>query len=256
MHCYEDGTFNALNYVHLNVICSTLFVNTPNIMEFNYEILQEPLLELWGTLVAYLPNLLGAIIVFLLGVIVALVLRSVVVKVVGILRIDEIARRLDISAQFERAGVRLHIGQLLGWIVKWFFIVIALIAATDILGWDQVTNYLEQVVLFIPNVIIAVIILLAGILLANFVQSVVKSAVDAAQLSSSGFLSGISKWSILIFSFMAALVQLQIAPELIRVLFTGLVAMLALSGGLAFGLGKEHAAKFLTRLKKDISSDK
>jgi hypothetical protein len=226
-------------------------------MEFNYEVLQEPLLELWATLVAYLPNLLGAIVVFILGVIVALILRSVVVKVIGLLRIDELSHRLDITNQFERAGVRLHIGQLLGWIVKWFFIIIALIAATDILGWEQVTDYLQQVVLFIPNVIIAVIILLAGILLANFVQSVVRSAVDAAQLASSAFLSGISKWAILVFSFMAALVQLQIAPELIRVLFTGLVAMLALSGGLAFGLGgKEHASRFLTRLKKDISSEK
>lgn len=226
-------------------------------MSFAQQVLQGPLLELWDTIVAYLPNLLGAIIVFLIGVVVALVLRSVVVKIIGLLRIDELARKLEITAQFERVGLRLHIGGLLGWIVKWFFIVMALIAATDILGWDQVTNYLGQIVLFIPNVIISVIILLAGILLGNFVQNVVKSAVEAAQLASAEFLSGVAKWAILIFTFMAALVQLQIAPELIRVLFTGLVAMLALAGGLAFGLGgKEHAHQFLNRLKKDISSER
>ncbi|MBI4435718.1 hypothetical protein HY630_03535 [Candidatus Uhrbacteria bacterium] len=226
-------------------------------MSFTQEVLQGPLLELWDTIVAFLPSLLGALLVFLIGVIVALVLRTVVVKVIGLLRIDDLARRLEITGQFERVGLRLHIGGLLGWIVKWFFIVMALIAATDILGWDQVTDYLGQVVLFIPNVIIAVIILLAGILLGNFVQNVVKSAVEAAQLASAEFLSGIAKWAILIFTFMAALVQLQIAPELIRVLFTGLVAMLALAGGLAFGLGgKEHAHQFLNRLKKDISSER
>ena len=226
-------------------------------MDFTVDVLQGPLLELWDTLVSYLPNLLGAIIVFLLGIIVAAILSGVVVRVIALLRVDDLAKRLEIKSQFDRAGLNLHIGHLLGWIVKWFFIILALIAATDILGWDQVTQYLEQVVLFIPNVIIAVIILLAGILLANFVQSVVKSAVEAAKLASANFLSGIAKWSILIFSFMAALVQLQIAPELIRVLFTGLVAMLALAGGLAFGLGgKEHASKFLTRLKKDISSER
>jgi len=136
------------------------------------------------------------------------------------------------------------------------FIIIALIAATDILGWDQVTNYLQRVVLFIPNVIIAVIILLAGILLGNFVQRVVKTAVEAAHLASADLLSGMAKWAILVFSFMAALVQLQIAPELIRVLFTGLIAMISIAGGLAFGLGgKEHAHRFLDRLKNDISSD-
>ncbi len=226
-------------------------------MNFTQEVLQGPLVELWDTIVAYIPNVLGAIIVFILGIIIALVLRSVVVKLVAVLRLDELAKKLEIKNQFERAGVHLHIGHLLGWIVKWFFIIIALIAATDILGWRQVTEYLEQVVLFIPNVIIAVIILLAGILLANFVQSVVKSAVEAAKLASAKFLSGIAKWAILVFSFMAALVQLQIAPELINVLFTGLVAMLALGGGLAFGLGgKEHASRLIDRLKKDISSER
>lgn len=226
-------------------------------MSFAQQVLQGPLLELWDTIVAYLPNLLGAILVFLIGVIIAIVLRQTVVKLISLLRIDEFARRLEITTQFERVGLRLHIGGLLGWIVKWFFIIVGLIAATDILGWDQVTSYLSQVVLFIPNVIIAVIILLAGILLGNFVQTVVKSAVEAAQLASAQFLSGIAKWAIIVFSFMAALVQLQIAPELIRVLFTGLVAMLALAGGLAFGLGgKEHAHAFLNRLKKDISSER
>ncbi|MBI5369725.1 hypothetical protein HZA85_00835 [Candidatus Uhrbacteria bacterium] len=225
-------------------------------MDFT-DILQGPLLGVWDTVVAYLPNLLGAVVVFLLGVIVALVLQSVVVQVIKFLRIDDLAQKLEIRSQFERMGIRLHIGHLLGWIVKWFFIIVALIAATDILGWDQLTMYLQQIVLFIPNVIIAVIILLAGILLANFVQRIVKSAVEAAKLASADFLSGVSKWAILIFSFMAALVQLQIAQDLIRVLFTGLVFMLALAGGLAFGLGgRDQAEKFLARLKKDISSDR
>lgn len=221
------------------------------------DVLQGPLIELWDTIIAYLPNVIGAIVVFLLGVVVALALRSVVVQLIKFLRIDDLAQKLEIKAQFERAGVRLHIGHLLGWIVKWFFLIVALIAATDILGWDQLTSYLEEIVLFIPNVIIAVIILLAGILLGNFVQRIVKSAVEAAQLASADFLSGVSKWAILIFSFMAALVQLQIAPDLIRTLFTGLVFMVALAGGLAFGLGgRDQAEKFLARLKKDISSDR
>ena len=226
-------------------------------MDFSADVLQGPLLELWDSVVAYLPNVLGAVIIFVLGIIVAAILRSVVVKLVALLRVDELASRLEIKASFERVGIRLHIGALLGWIVKWFFIVVALIAATDVLGWDQVTDYLQQVVLYIPNVIIAVIILLAGILLANFVRNIVKSAVEAAKLASADFLSGMAKWAILVFSFMAALVQLQIAPDLIRVLFTGLVAMLALGGGLAFGLGgKEHAHRILERLRKDISSER
>ncbi len=233
-----------------------LFVNL-SCMNIATDILEAPLVELWHTIIALLPNIIGALIVFIIGVLIALALRHVVIKVVGLLHIDDLASKLEIKSQFARMGIRLHIGSLFGWIVKWFFIIVALIAATDILGWKEVTDYLKQVVLFIPNVIIAVIILLAGILLGNFVQNVVRSAVEAAHLASASFLAGISKWAILVFSFMAALVQLQIAPDLIRVLFTGLVFMLALAGGLAFGLGgKEQASLFLQRLKKDISSEK
>jgi hypothetical protein len=220
------------------------------------DVLQGPLLQLWDTTTAYMPNVIGAIVVFILGMIIAHVLRTVVEQLIKLMRIDDLAQKLEIRSQFDRMGIRLHIGNLMGWIVKWFFIIVALIAATEILGWLEVTDYLKQVVLFIPNVIVAVIVLLAGILLGNFVQNVVKSAVEAAQLASANFLSGMAKWAILVFSFMAALVQLQIAPDLIRVLFTGLVFMLSLAGGLAFGLGgKDHASQLLTRLKKDISSD-
>ncbi|MBU0646007.1 hypothetical protein KJ611_00820 [Patescibacteria group bacterium] len=221
------------------------------------DILQGSVLELWASIILALPNILGALIIFVLGLIVAVVLSRVVIKVIHLLHIDDLAMKFELKQTFDRVGIRLNVGEFLGWIIKWFFIIVALVAATDILGWDQVTDYLKQVVLYIPNVIISVIILLAGILLANFVRNIVKSAVEAAKLTSADFLSGIAKWSILIFSFMAALVQLQIAPDLIRVLFTGLVAMLALAGGLAFGLGgREHAARFLNRLRNDISSDR
>ncbi len=218
-------------------------------------VLQVSVLNLWDTILSYLPNILGAAVVFLAGLLVAYALSHLVIRVVAMLRINELFARAELKGFLDRMGLTLDVGQLLGWIVKWFFVVVALIAATDILGWEQVTDYLKQVVLYLPNVIIAVIILLSGILLANFVRNVVKKAVSAAELASADFLSGIAKWSILVFSFMAALVQLQIAPDLIRVLFTGLVAMLSLAGGLAFGLGgRDHASRVLDRLRRDISS--
>jgi hypothetical protein len=220
-------------------------------------VFQDSLLSLWVSLLAALPNVLGAAVVFVAGLIIAAALSQVVLKLVEILRLDDLAARLDLKAAMERVGLRLHVGRLLAWIVRWFFVIVALIAATDILGWNQVTDFLKQVVLYIPNVIIAVIILLAGILLGNFVRNVVKSAVEAAKLQSADFLSGVAKWAIVVFSFMAALVQLQIAQQLISVLFTGLVAMLALAGGLAFGLGgKDHASRVLDRLRKDLSSER
>lgn len=223
-------------------------------MPTSLQIVQGSFLGLWEGALTFLPTLVGAIIVFIVGVFIAEVLSRVVLKVVEILRIDDLVHKLEIKQTLAQAGIRLHVGRLLAWIVKWFLLIVFLVAATDIMGWDQVTSYLQQVLIYLPNVIIAVIILLAGILVGTFVQRVVKSAVEAAKLSSADFLAGVSKWAILVFTFMAALVQLQIAEDLIRVLFTGLVALLALAGGLAFGLGgRAHAEQFLNRLRKDIS---
>jgi hypothetical protein len=221
------------------------------------DILRSAFIELWAGAVMFLPNLLLAIIVFLLGLLVANLLSSLIVRVVKMLRIDELLAKLEVKEVFARAGLTLDVAAVLGWIIKWFIIVVALIAAADALGWSQITVFLSQVVGYIPNVIIAVIILLVGILLANFVNGVIRSAVAAAAMQSGDFLAGVAKWAIIVFSLMAALVQLGIAQSLIQVLFTGFVAMLAIAGGLAFGLGgRDHAARVLNKLEHDLTSKK
>src|SRR5690242_602253 len=110
------------------------------------DILQGSLLELWDSIVAYLPSVLGALVVFVIGIIIAHVLRRVVVQIVNVLHIDELAARFELKASLEKMGIKLNVAEFLGWIVKWFFVIVSLIAATDILGWDQVTDYLKQVV--------------------------------------------------------------------------------------------------------------
>ncbi len=219
------------------------------------DILEGAFVNLWAQAVVFLPQLIFAIIVFLLGLLVANLLRSAVERVVRLFKIDELVERLEVKDFFRRAGVKLNVAAFLGWIVKWFIIIVALIAAADALQWDQVTVFLTSVVGYIPNVLIAVIILLVGIILANFTQGVLKATLDAAKMSSSQFLAGLSRWAIIVFSFMAALVQLGIAEALIQVLFTGFVAMIALAGGLAFGLGgRDYASKILDQLSKDLTS--
>lgn len=218
-------------------------------------IVQTAFADLWSSLLAFFPRFLGAVIVFLIGLIVASLLKKLVMRICDVLKLDTLAQKLEVKQMFQRAGVPFHISALLGWIVKWFFVIVFLIAATDIMQWAEVTSFLSEVVFYLPNVIIAVIILLVGILVANFTRSVIKSAVEAGKLAGADFLAAVSRWAILIFSLMAALVQLGIAEDLIQIIFTGLVAMLALAGGLAFGLGgKEHASHALTKLRKEMNS--
>lgn len=192
--------------------------------------------------------------VFIIGALVAMALRSLVVKISDLLHLDTLAEKIELKGSLAKGGINLRVGALLGWLVKWFVVIASLLAATDILDWTQISDFLQQVVFYLPNVFIAVVIFLAGIVLADFTRRVVHHAVEAAGLSSSDFVAGISKWAILIFTLMAALVQLQVAESLIRTLFTGLIGMLALAGGLAFGLGgRDQASRFLERLRKDIS---
>ncbi len=104
---------------------------------------------------------------------------------------------------------------------------------------------------------IAVVVLLLGIIIGSFAGQVIEKAVSASHLHSGEVIGGIAKWAIVVFAFMAALVQLGIAAGMIQTLFTGLVAMLALAGGLAFGLGgRDHAENVLGTLKRDLTKRK
>lgn len=218
-------------------------------------LLQQSFLELWKGGLTFLPQLLGALLVFIIGLIIAAVLQRVIEKIIDLLKIDGLAKKFEVPQVFEKYGLNFRVSKLFGWVVKWFLIVVVMIVATDILGWEQVTDYLKQIVLYLPNVIIALVLLFFGAVLANFLFKVVKSAATNAKLFSADLLAGLARWSILVFSFMAALIQLQIAEELIRLLFAGLVLMVSLAGGLAFGLGgKDYAARLLEKLKKDILS--
>lgn len=212
--------------------------------------------DIWSGVASFLPLLIVAIIVFVVGLIVASALGKIVEQIVKTLKIDKALENLGLGDIVSRAGIKLDSGAFLGGLVKWFFVVVFLVAAIDVLGLEQVNEFLSDVVLvYLPNVIVAVLLLLAGALISGVMQKVVVSSAKAAELNSAGMLGGITKWSIWVFAILAALYQLGIAGELIQTIFTGFVGMLAIAGGLAFGLGgKDAAQKAIDKLKQDISA--
>lgn len=214
------------------------------------------LLNLWGKFVNFLPSLIGAILVFVAGWIVAVALGKAVEHIVKILKVDDVVEKAGTKARFHKAGVDLNIAKFFGGLVKWFLILVFLMAATDILHLTQVTSFLNSIVLYIPNVIVAAVILAVAFLVGNFVFAVIKGSTKIAGIVSATLLGTIAKWAIVIFGFLAALIQLGVASSLINTLFIGLVAMLALAGGLAFGLGgKEEAASILKKLRREITEN-
>lgn len=218
------------------------------------EAITASLFGLWQSFVGILPALIGALVVFIAGWIIASVLGKAVEKLIQALKIDQALRRIGQGSWLSEIGISSDIAALFGGIVKWFLVLVFLMAATDILQLTQVTEFLNSIVLYIPNVVVAVVILAVVVLVGNFVYSVVKGSTAAAGVMSATMLAAISKWAIIIFGILAALLQLGIASSLVSTIFIGFVAMLALAGGLAFGLGgREEAAMILRKLREEIS---
>ena len=212
--------------------------------------------SIWDKFVSFVPELLSALIVLIIGLLIAASLGKLVAKLIKTLKLDDLIDKSGILEKMEAGGLGFSLSGLIGWLVKWFFIVVILIAVADILSWDQVTDFLSAVALYIPNVLIAVIILTVGLIVGQFIHNIVEQGIKVshAPMASAKALAAISKWAIIIFTIMAALIQLGVAVRLIEILFTGLVAMLALAGGLAFGLGgKDKAAKWLEAIEREVS---
>ena len=207
----------------------------------------------WG-LAMFLPNLLVAIIIFIIGWIVGAGIGRLVMQVIDALKIDQALKTAGVDRIVERSGFKLHSGKLLGELVKWFFIVVFLVASLDVLGLTDVTVFLRGVVLtYIPQVIVAVLILLVAAVLADAADKVVAGSARAAGIRAAGVLGTITRFAIWIFALLAALDRLGITP-LIQTLFTGVVVALALAFGLSFGLGGTKAAeRYLDKIEKDLS---
>jgi len=178
-----------------------------------------------------------------------------VAQFIRAIKLDNMLKSVGTDTVMERAGFSLDSGKFFGTLVKWFFVVVFLVAALDVIGLSQVNLFLQDVVLgYLPRVIVAALILAVGAIVAHTISGIVAGGARAASVPSAKFAGGVAKWAVWIFAILAALSQLGIAGAFAQTLFTGLVAMLALAGGLAFGLGgKESAARYLESLRKDIS---
>jgi len=217
------------------------------------DIVRNSLLTLWGGVALFLPRFIAAVVVFLVGWLIAELLGKLAYHVVRVLHLDNALAKVGFRQAWEKSGFRLNTPVLFYELVKWFFVVVFLMAATNILGLGQVSEFLKTVVFYLPNVIVAMVILLIGILVAKFLEGLVRASVKAAGLMSANFLGALTKWAVFVFSLLIALAQLKVADDIIKIVITGLIAAGALAMGLAFGLGGvKHAEQMIGDLRKRI----
>ncbi len=217
------------------------------------DVLVGSLQNLWFQVANWLPSLIGAMLVFVVGLIVAAGLSSLVERVLGAVKLDNLLRKLGVEEYTRRANLELNSGHFLGQLVYWFMVLAFLLAASDILGFYALSSFLRDVLIYLPNLVIAVLIMLAALVVSNLTMHLVRASVMGAKLHSAKFLGSASWWVIMVFGGLAALVQLGIAVSIINTLITGMIAMMALAGGLAFGLGgKDYAAHLLGKLQSEL----
>lgn len=206
---------------------------------------------LWIGFIGTLANIVGALIILIIGLIVAAGVGALVEKIINFIKLDKLLVSLGLKEYFDRANMTINSGKFFHRLVYWFLVVVFLLAATDILGFYSLSGFLRTVLLYVPNVIVAILIMLATLMIAHFLRGVVRASVRSAHLHGAGFLASLTWWAVVIFGLLAALSQLEIAVAVVNALITGLIAMLALAFGLAFGLGgKDYAAYLISKLRE------
>lgn len=220
------------------------------------DVVANSLANLWLGIAAFLPSLFGALVILLIGLIVAAALGTLVEKVLDAIKVDGWLAKAGIDSHVSRGGFRLRVAYFCGQVVRWFFIIVFALAASDTLGLYALTAFLRDVLAYIPNVVVAALIMVASLAIANLVSRIVGASTSAARLAGAGVMSTISWWAVIIFGLLSALYQLNVATAIIQTLVTGFIAMVALAGGLAFGLGgKEYAAHLLDKLRRRTESN-
>ncbi|MEK7606525.1 MAG: hypothetical protein AAB458_02985 [Patescibacteria group bacterium] len=223
------------------------FANTGNVIA-------NSLANLWAGVIGFLPELIIAILIFIIGWVIASLLARAVDQVIKAVKLDSALRGAGLEQTLARAGFSLNSGRFLGALVKWFVIIVFLVAALEVLRLDQVTMFLRQVVLgYLPQVIVAVLIMIVAVVLAEAMRKLVVASAKAAHIHSAGFLGALTKWAIWIFALLAALLQLGIAVAFLQTLFTGVIVALSLAFGLSFGLGGQGAAaRYLDKVSSEM----
>lgn len=214
-----------------------------NLIENWGDVFALSLRGVWEGVVNFVPGLIIALIIFAIGWVLAALIEKLVESLFRALKVDSALKSAGLEDVVKRAGHNLNSGMFVGTLVKWFVIVVFLTASFDVLGLKDVNEFLRQVLNYLPHVIVAVLILMVAIVVANAMQKIVVASARAGHIRSSELLGRVTKWSIWIFALLTALITLGIAPGLIQMILTAVFAGVALALGLAFGLGGKDAAQ-------------
>lgn len=225
------------------------------ILETWRQVLESSFQGLWAGVIMFIPNLIVALVILCIGWAIGAVIAKGIAHFMKMIQFDEALRKAGFEDLVKKAGLNLNSGYFVGSLVKYFIIVVFLIASFDVLKLQRVTEFLSGVVTgYLPQLIIAVLILLVGGVVGDALSRIVVASAKTASVTSANFLGVFAKWAVWVFAILVALSQVGIAGAFIQTLFTGFVVAVSLALGLSFGLGGQSAAaKAIEKVQHEIS---
>jgi hypothetical protein len=218
------------------------------------EVFNSSLRELWWSFIQFAPRLIIAIILFIIGWVLGSLIAKAFEQVFISLKIDKLFQSVGADGFFRKAGMTLNSGYFVGQVMKWFVIIIFLLPSLALVGLESIGTFLkEDVLAYLPRVIVAAFILIIATVVADALARAISAGARSMNLRSANMLGTIAKYAVWVFAFIIALGQLGVAPAYMQILFSGIIAMFALAGALAFGLGaKDHASRMISKIGEEI----
>jgi len=209
---------------------------------------------LWQGFLNFIPNLLIAIIIFIIGWFIACGIGRLIAGILVGLKFNRLFESAGWKEALEKAELKIDPAGFIGAICKWVLVIVFLLASVEILGLTEFADFLKGVVGWLPNLIVAAAIFVVAVIIAEFFEKIVKAFVKKLEVENVKLIGKIVRWAIYVFAALAILLQLGITPTIINMIVIGLIGMISLAFGLAFGLGgKEHASKAIEEIKEKIS---
>jgi hypothetical protein len=218
------------------------------------DVFNASLQNLWWGFVQFTPKLVIAIVFFVIGWLLGSLVTKAIEQIFRGLKIDSLFASIGVDNFLRKAGVNLNTGHFVGEVARWFVIIVFLLPSLNLVGLNDVSSFLKDDVLgYLPKVIIAAFVLIIAAIVSEALSKTVLATAKSVNLKSAHMLGVVAKYAVWVFAIIIALGKLGLG-DYMSILFSGIIAMLALSGALAFGLGaKDAAGRFIDKLGEEAA---
>ncbi|PIZ00819.1 hypothetical protein COY61_01495 [bacterium (Candidatus Gribaldobacteria) CG_4_10_14_0_8_um_filter_33_9] len=213
----------------------------------------ESLQDLLQGFINFFPKMVGALLILVIGWFISIWIGKFIAEILKKIKVDRIFENAKWEEALKGAELKIKVSDFIGGIVKWVLAIVFLSITVEILELDAFAKFLQAIVAWLPNLIVATAIFVVAVIVADFAEKFIKAVVNKMGVSCANVLGIIVRWAVWIFAILAILSQLGVAREIIQILVSGFVALIVISAGIAFGLGgKDIAKETLEELKTKL----